>query len=102
ATPAWRRGPGRGTDASSAREFVRWAVGQIGPMTFARVDDGESTSASGVEHAHRWCQYRSSAGQGVAHTLDIPARTAEVGLPVDEHQRGVTRIDDAVIGPWVG
>jgi hypothetical protein len=41
-------------------------------------------------------------GQVVAHAVDITADAAEIGLHVDNDQRGVSRPQVAVVGPGIG
>ena len=72
-------------------------------MALARVDDvvalwrawPSSTRADRLDR-------RAGQRQVVAHLVDIAAVAAEIGLHVDDDQRGVLGPQIAVIGPGIG
>ena len=55
-----------------------------------------------AEHALDRLDRRARQRQIIAHLVDIAADAAEIGLHVDDDQRGVLRPQVAVIGPRIG
>src|SRR5205085_1255166 len=76
-------------------------IGQIGTMSLAGMDDRVALGAHRREHARD----RLNGGPGqrkvVAHRIDIAALAAEIGLHVDDDERGVLRLEIAVERPGI-
>ena len=80
-------------DVLRAPQLVRRAVGQVGPVALAGVDDQPAGGAHRGEHLGRRLEPGAGQVEVVAHGVDVAARPAEVDLPVDADQRGVRRVD---------
>ncbi len=91
-----------GADLARAPTLVRRQIGEIGAMAFAGVENVKALAACGFERALDRLDRRAGEREVVAHLVDIAADAAEVGLHVDDDQRGVLRTQIAVIGPAVG
>ena len=91
-----------GTDPARAPALVVREVGEIGAVTFAGVKDVKALRAHRREHALDRLDRRARQRQVVAHLVDIAADAAEVGLHVDDDERGVLRLQFAIIGPGIG
>ena len=91
-----------GADLPRAPAFVCRQIGEIGTMAFAGVDDVEALRARGGKRALDRLDRRTGQRQIVAHLVDIAADPAEVGLHVDDDQRGIFRPKIAVIRPKIG
>ena len=71
-------------------------------MALAGVDDGHPDPADRVQDRGRRLQPGAGELEVVAHGVDVAARPAEVDLPVDAHEGGASRVEDAVVRPRVG
>ena len=80
-----------GADLLRAPALVGRQVGEVGAMAFARMDDVPARLARGGQQLLDRLDRRAGQRQVVAHLVDIAADAAEVGLHVDDDQRGVLR-----------
>ena len=66
--------------------------------------DVKSEATHLVQHRCDRADRRTGKAQIVSHAIDIPADTAEIGLHVDDDQRGILRPKVTVKWPgiWVG
>src|SRR5258706_10376070 len=71
-------------------------------MAFACVDDGVAVFAHHLQQALDRLDGRAREREVVAHLVDVAADAAEIGLHVDDDERGVHRRQAAVEGPAVG
>jgi hypothetical protein len=71
-------------------------------MALARMDDMQARRRVPRQHLPDRLDRRARQRQVVAHLVDIAADAAEVGLHVDDDQRGVGGRECAVVGPRVG
>ena len=98
-------GPGiadAGADLPRAPALVGGQVGEVGAMAFAGVDDVVALVAHRRQQPLDRLDRRARQRQVVAHLVDIAADAAEIGLHVDDDQRGVVGPQVAVVGPGVG
>ncbi len=70
-------------------------------MALAGVEHVEALLPHRLEQALDWLDGRACEREVVAHLVDIAADAAEIGLHVDDHERGVLRPQIAVIGPRI-
>jgi hypothetical protein len=91
-----------GTDAARAPAFVGRKIGEIRTVPFAGVEDVKAALAHGGQHAPDRLDRRAGERQIVAHAVHIAADAAEIGLHVDDDERGVGRTQVAVVGPRIG
>jgi hypothetical protein len=91
-----------GADLARAPAFVVWQVGQVRPVAFAGVDDVKTLRAHHREQLLDRLDRRPREREVIAHLVDIAADAAEIGLHVDDDERGVLRPQVAVVGPGVG
>jgi hypothetical protein len=71
-------------------------------MALAGVDDVKAIGAHRRQQLPDRLDRRAGQRQIVSHLVDIAADAAEVGLHVDDDERGVFRPQVAVIGPGIG
>ena len=71
-------------------------------MAFAGVDDVKALGAHGREQLLDRLDRRSRQREVVAHLVDIAADAAEIGLHVDDDERGVLRPQVAIVRPGIG
>ena len=71
-------------------------------MALAGVEDVIALGAHRGEQRGDRLDRRAGEREVVAHRVDIAALSAEVGLHVDDDERGVFRPPVAVIGPRIG
>ena len=91
-----------GADLPRAPLLVGGQVGEIGPMSLAGVDDVKALLAHHREQLLDRLDRRAGQRQVIAHLVDIAADAAEIGLHVDDDERGVLRAQIAIIGPRIG
>ena len=91
-----------GADPARAPAFVGGQIGEIGAMALAGVDDVEALAAHRREQPLDRLDRRAREREVVAHLVDVAALAAEVGLHVDDDERGVLRPQIAVVGPGIG
>ena len=86
-------GPGiadAGADLPRAPALVGGQVGQVGPVALARVDDVVAAArACAASTRLIGSMRRAREREVVAHLVDVAALAAEVGLHVDDDERGV-------------
>src|SRR5262245_595678 len=71
-------------------------------MALASVKDVEALHPHGRKCALNRLDRRAGQRQIVAHTIDVAANAAEIGLHVDDDDRRVLRAQIAIIGPRIG
>jgi len=81
--------------------LVSGQVGEVGAMTFARVQDQVAAGAHPVEDAADRLDARARQPDVVAEQIDVAALAAEVRLHVDDDQRRVVGAEVAVPGPGI-
>ena len=91
-----------GADLARAPLLVGGQVGEVGAVALAGVDDVKALRAHRRQQLLDRLDRRAGQRQVVAHLVDIAADAAEIGLHVDDDQRGVLRAQVAVIGPRIG
>ena len=91
-----------GADLARAPPLVGGQVGKVGPVAFAGVDDVKALRAHHREQFLDRLDRRAGQREVIAHLVDIAADAAEIGLHVDDDQRGVFRAQIAIIGPGIG
>jgi hypothetical protein len=91
-----------GADALRAPALVGRQVGEVGAMAFAGVDDVVARFAHRRQYGLDRCYGRAREREVVAHLVDVAADAAEIGLHVDDDERGVVRREAAVIRPGIG
>ena len=85
-------GPPIAVSSAAAGELGRRAVGQVGPVALARVDDRHAGVARGGEHAPAAARRRvASSETSLPSSCAEAARLEEVALHVDDHERGGRR-----------
>lgn len=91
-----------GTDALRAPAFVGWQVTEVRAVAFSGMNNGEAERP----HHRQQCLDRLDGRTGqrkvVTNAVDVAADATEVGLHVDDDQRGVVRMQLPVPGPRVG
>ncbi len=73
--------------------FARGAIGQVGPMSFARVDHEQPLVAGPVEQRTARADGALQQRYVVAERLTEAARFEEVALHVDDDQRGAIEVE---------
>ena len=91
-----------GADALRAPALVRRQVGEIGPMALASMEDVVAFGAHRREQLGDRLDRRARQREVVAHAVDITALAAEIGLHVDDDERGILRAEITVPGPGIG
>ena len=91
-----------GADALRAPALVGRQVGEVGLVALAGVDDRIALGAHRLEHVLDRPDRRARQRDVVAHRVDIAAGRAEIGLHVDDDERGVVRPEVAVERPGIG
>ena len=71
-------------------------------MALAGMDDVEALCAHRSEQLLDGFDRRPGQRQVIAHLVDITADTAEIGLHVDDDQRGVLGAEITVVRPGIG
>ena len=71
-------------------------------MALAGVENVEALGPHPRQRALDRLDRRAGQRQVVAHLVDIAADPAEVGLHVDDDERGILRTKVAVVGPGIG
>ena len=89
-------------DLPRAPLLVGGQVGEIGAVSFAGMDDVKALCAHHREQLLDRLDRRARQREVVAHLVDIAADAAEIGLHVDDDERGVFRAQVAIIGPGIG
>ena len=82
----------------AALDFVRRRVGEIGPVSFARMNDQHAELARGAEHLPAGRDRGLQARHVVAERFAETARLEEIALHVDDHQRGAPRSTESGAG----
>jgi len=70
-------------------------------MAFAGMNDVKALRARGGERARDRLDRRAGERKVVAHFVDVATDAAEIGLHVDDHQRGIFRSKVSVIRPGI-
>ncbi len=83
---------------TSARGFRRRQVGQVGPVTFARVHDEDACGTCGFEQTARRRDRAPKLRNVVAQCGAEPAGFEKVTLHIDDEQRSPTRFEVERIG----
>ena len=91
-----------GADLARTPLLVGGQVGEVGAVSFAGVDDVKALRAHRREQLLDRLDRRAGQRKVIAHLVDIAADAAEVGLHVDDDQRGIFRTQIAIIGPRIG
>src|SRR5271166_4431129 len=71
-------------------------------MAFPRMNDCETQSTHSFKHHSRWLDGRRGEADVERHLIAVPAGFQEVGLHVDDNERGILWRPGAVKGPSVG
>ena len=91
-----------GADLPRPPLLVRRQIGEIGAMALAGMDDVKALAAHHREQPLDRLDRGACQRQVVSHFIDIAADAAEVGLHVDDDQRGIFGAQVAVVGPRIG
>src|SRR5262249_54879461 len=91
-----------GADALRAPALVGRQVGEVGSMALPRVKDVVPFGAHRLQRCRDRLDRRAGQREIIAHLVDIAAFAAEIGLHVDDDDRGVVRTQFAVARPGIG
>ncbi|OIQ64530.1 hypothetical protein GALL_539200 [mine drainage metagenome] len=91
-----------GADLPRSPAFVRGQVREIGAVALTGMNDVETLRAHHGEQPLDRLDRGARQRQVVSHLVDVAADAAEIGLHVDDDERGVLRPQIAVIRPCIG
>jgi hypothetical protein len=87
---AWRTDPQLGFPAL---QLGRRRIGQVGTVTFARVDHQKAASPSGIEHGAARFDRSCKTGHIIAERFAEATRLEEITLHVDDDKRGSVEVE---------